>query len=230
MSGLLLFVRRPCGEKEAVECEPTGVVSDVLKAVRAEGQSLRFQGQLLLPDTQLCDTGVSSEAVLELEPTHLVWQRAAEQLQISEDRLSLKKVGARNFASGVTDVVKGGRHVVRVLFSEITWSCIGVGPADYDVTAYCSGGINSHRCVFYNSADACYGLDGRRLKPVGVSSKIDSGDVVTLVLDLERGVVSFTLGDDEDPAYETEVPAKEYVVLVLLGGMDGGSARIVPQT
>eukprot|EP01065_Artemidia_motanka_P011049 TRINITY_DN1594_c0_g1_i1.p1 TRINITY_DN1594_c0_g1~~TRINITY_DN1594_c0_g1_i1.p1 ORF type:complete len:258 (+),score=58.91 TRINITY_DN1594_c0_g1_i1:58-774(+) len=65
MAGLLLFVRTAEGQKP-VELSPDSKVRDILTELGCDGR-LSFQGAVLDPSAPLCDTGVSAQAVVDLD-------------------------------------------------------------------------------------------------------------------------------------------------------------------
>eukprot|EP01065_Artemidia_motanka_P011862 TRINITY_DN16475_c0_g1_i1.p1 TRINITY_DN16475_c0_g1~~TRINITY_DN16475_c0_g1_i1.p1 ORF type:complete len:240 (+),score=17.75 TRINITY_DN16475_c0_g1_i1:63-722(+) len=72
MSGLLIFVRLPTGEKLPMELEPSATTGDIFRGLAETHPDLPrmrlcFQGEDLPLDAELADAGVCSEAVVEMD-------------------------------------------------------------------------------------------------------------------------------------------------------------------
>eukprot|EP00756_Hemistasia_phaeocysticola_P058024 Hpha_TRINITY_DN34638_c0_g1::TRINITY_DN34638_c0_g1_i1::g.21081::m.21081 len=232
MSGLLLFVDTGTS-RTPVEVGVTSTVGDVLAQLPTNRRSrLTFQGQVLAPDALLSDTGVSSQAVLELESGGVFWEEASRFIEISENsELATKNVpavkeGQHNFQTVRTNEVTGKVYcTLRV--NKISWACFGVATKDYDLEDYAGYIRNKGACTYWNSAGPGYQWDGAEkfVQP------FEAKDKLRIIVDTVAGTAAYYKEDAREPTYVDDTLPKGVPVCFIytLGGGREGEVELLEE-
>eukprot|EP00756_Hemistasia_phaeocysticola_P036838 Hpha_TRINITY_DN16663_c1_g1::TRINITY_DN16663_c1_g1_i4::g.181642::m.181642 len=133
MAGIQVFARLPEGKLIEITLPPEGTVNDLMEEVRqAAGlrtaPGLRFLGKLLEPLMPVADTGITTEAVVEVVPRASVRVRiaagGAHSLALGKEGLKVHAWGNNDYGQStipdfgglrVVQVAAGGYHSMALL-------------------------------------------------------------------------------------------------------------------